>query len=218
MEEADTIIFVGCLRDISEHKRAEERQKLLLAELNHRVKNTLSVVSGIAAHTARTSNSLADFSDKYLARIQTLGRAHDMLMARNWGMTSLQDLVADVFAPFGPLETAQITYAGPQVALSPAITLSLSLILYELVTNASKHGALSIPKGKVSMTWDLPVETQPRLILRWRESGLSGIGAPARTGFGTRMIESSTQHDLRGKVEVTYGSEGVRYDFDFPLS
>jgi PAS domain S-box-containing protein len=218
VEEQGAITFVGCLRDISERKRAEDQQKLLLAELNHRVKNTLSVVSGIASQTARTSKTLAEFSDKFFARLQTLGRAHDMLMARKWGVTSLHDLVADVFAPFGAVEAAQIAYAGPQVALSPSTTLSLSLILHELVTNASKHGALSGPTGKVSMTWDLRAETPLRLLLRWRESGLSNIEAPARSGFGTRMIETSTRHDLGGQVDVTFGSEGVRYDFEFPLS
>jgi two-component sensor histidine kinase len=140
-----------------------------------------------------------------------------MLTARQWGVTSLHDLLTDTFEPFGAMEGTQFAFAGPPVVLHPATILSLSLILHELVTNAAKYGALSRPAGKVAVTWDLRPETPLRLTLQWHESGLTGVSPPIRSGFGTRMIEASARHDLGGRVAVTYGAEGVRYDFDFPL-
>lgn len=133
-------------------------------------------------------------------------------------MTSLHELLADVFAPFGAAETARITYEGPMVALSPTAVLPLSLILHELVTNASKYGALSVPAGKISIAWEFSSATAPRLMLRWLETGLSSLKAPTQLGFGTRMIEASTRHELGGKVDVVYGLDGVKYEFDFLLS
>lgn len=211
------IVFLGCLRDISERRRAEEQQDRLLAELDHRVKNMLSVVIGIASQTARASANIPEFSEKFVARIQALGRAHAMLTARRWGMTSLDELIAEILAPYAPADSAQFAVAGPSVALKPSAALALTLILHEMVTNASKYGALSIPEGKVSIGWKVHADTPSRVELQWKETGIRSVAPRGRPGFGTRMIEMSTRHDLGGRVTVTYGPDGVRYDFNFLL-
>jgi PAS domain S-box-containing protein len=211
------VIFVGCLRDISERKRAEEHQQLLLAELDHRVKNMLTVVVGIASMTARTSKTILEFSEKFVARIQALSRAHTMLTARQWGTTLLNDLIAEILAPYKPADSIQFTVEGPPVPLKPNTILTLNLVLHELVTNAAKYGALSVPEGKILVEWNIHAASPPQLHLTWRESGVPNVLPPARSGFGTKLIDMSMQHDLGGRVAVKYGADGVRYDLTFPL-
>jgi PAS domain S-box-containing protein len=212
----DGLVFVGCLRDISARKRAEQQQKLLLDELNHRVKNMLSVVTGIASQTARTSSTMSEFNDKFVARLQALNRAHGMLTADNWVATQLHDLIVEILSPYEQSDSARLSLVGPPVALKPNATMALSLILHELVTNATKHGAFSIPEGRISIHWDVGGEPS-RVELKWHESGVPDVSPPRRSGFGTRLIEASVKHDLRGDLTVNYGSDGVRYNLRFSL-
>jgi PAS domain S-box-containing protein len=211
------VIFVGCLRDISERKRAEEHQQLLLAELDHRVKNMLTVVAGIASMTERSSKTLPEFSEKFGARIQALSRAYTMLTARRWGTTLLNDLIAEILAPYGPVDSAQFAVEGPPVALKPNTILTLNLVLHELVTNASKYGAFSVPEGNILIEWNIDAGSPPQLHLTWHETGVPNVSPPVRSGFGTKLIEMSMQHDLGGRVVAKYEADGVRYDFHFPL-
>lgn len=213
----DVFLFVGCVRDITERRQAEEHQKFLLEELNHRAKNILSTVAGIASRTAKTSTSVSEFSDKFSARLQSLGRAHTLLTAKNWRTTTLAELAKEILSPHQREESVQIEMDGPPLELKPKAALSLTMILHELSTNAVKYGALSTPEGKLSIGWNETASNSGQMIhLHWHETGVLGVTPPIRIGFGSKLIEASTRHDLGGEVTVNYGSDGVRYDFKFP--
>ena len=201
--------------EIAERIRAEEHQKLLLAELNHRVKNTLAVVTAIAAQTARNSISIESFTQSFLARLHALNGAHSLLTTQNWQAVSLADLTDAVLAPHRSHD--QLCIRGGPVMLPPKAVVSVSLVLHELVTNAAKHGALSDPAGKVSLKWESDARSQPGIRLLWEETGIGPVAAPTRLGFGAAMIRASVEHDLKGKVNVSYGDDGLRYNIEFPL-
>jgi PAS domain S-box-containing protein len=210
-------LFVGCVRDITERKQAEEHQKLLLEELNHRAKNILSTVSGIASRTAKTSASVDEFSEKFSARLQSLGRAHTILTAASWQTTSLADLAKEILSPHRHYEGVQFEMDGPPLQLTPKEALAITMILHELATNAIKYGALSTSQGKISVGWtETNAGSGPTVHLHWHESGLTGVSPPRRAGFGSKLIEASTRHELGGDVAVDYRPDGVHYDFRFP--
>lgn len=194
-----------------------EYQTWLLAELNHRVKNTLSVVMGIASQTIRNSSSLADFNERFLARLNALSGAHKLLASHNWKMTPLQLLVDQILAPYDP-GTSKVDIEGAAVSLEPKAALTLSLILHELVTNASKYGALSSPGGRITIRWETRMEGNPTIRLLWRETGVPGGAALTKTGFGTRMIETATRHELKGEVIRQFNEGGLEYEFEFPFA
>ncbi len=200
--------------EIQERMRAEERQKLLLAELNHRVKNMLTVVTAIAAQTGRTSTSIESFNQGFLARLQALTSAHTLLTARNWEPTPLAELAAVILAPY---RDSRLHFEGGAVVLPPKAVLSVSMILQELATNAAKYGALSVPSGKVTLEWRCYHRSEPSVRLYWEELGVGPVAPPSRLGFGSTMIEASVRHDLKGRVDVSYGNNGLRYEIEFPL-
>ena len=202
--------------EIEERIRAEEHQKLLLAEVNHRVKNMLAVVTAIAAQTARNSTSIESFSQSFLARLNALNGGHSLLTAQSWRAVSLADLADTVLSPYRGVD--QLSVRGEPVMLPPKSVVSVGLVLHELGTNAAKYGALSVPAGKVSLEWETPAQSERLVRLTWKESGVGPVAPPSRTGFGSAMIRASVQHDLKGRVDITYGDDGLRYDFEFPLA
>jgi len=218
ISDDDDLVFVGFLRDISRRKRAEEHQKLLLAELNHRVKNMLAVVSGIASQTARNSKSVAAFTESFFARIQALSRAHSLLAEGSWRTTPLQKLIEEILSPYAASGSAQLDIGGPPVEMNPKRALAVGMILHELVTNAAKYGALSAPAGKLSVHWDWYAAPGVGVQMCWRESGVGPVSPPKRPGFGSTMIQASARHELGGEVKVAYGADGIEYDLKFPLS
>ncbi|HEY0441108.1 MAG TPA: HWE histidine kinase domain-containing protein [Xanthobacteraceae bacterium] len=217
-EHARRELYAQAQAELQERRKAEEQLRLLLAELNHRVKNMLAVVTGIAAQTARNSRSIAAFSEKFMARLASLGRAHTLLTARNWQSTPLNRLMEELLAPYAEPEDGHVSIAGPRVSLLPKSALAMSMILHELVTNATKFGALSVPEGRLAVEWSVVPGDPDRVRLNWRETGLQGLAKPRRTGFGTRMIEASVRHELGGTVAVTYAPVGIRYELEFPAN
>ena len=214
LQHEGDVIFIGCLRDISEPKRAAAQKQLLVDELNHRVRNMLAVVTGIASMTAGTSDTIDEFDKKFTARLFALSRAHSILATRNWGDTLLADLIDEILAPHAGDRRFEIE--GAPVMLKAGTTLTMSLLLHELATNALKYGALSMPDGKLAILWNLDGPAK-QLNLRWHESGSSQVSQPKRSGFGLKLIEASVRQDLRGDFSVAYGPTGVRYEFRFPL-
>jgi PAS domain S-box-containing protein len=206
-------------RRLSEMKLKEtsRHQKLLLRELNHRVKNMLTVVTGIASQTMRNSTTMQQFNRSFLERLHALSQAHSLLAAQNWGPTPLRSLVDQVLAPHGGA-LAQVAIEGPSVNLTPKIALALNLVLHELATNAVKYGALANANGKLDVHWQAAVETPSILRLTWRERGVAGVTAPEKTGFGTRLINATIRKELRGKLDVHYDGDGLCYDMEFPLA
>ena len=205
-------------RRLSESKlyQKNEHQKLLLSELNHRVKNMLTVVGGIAAQTMRSSPSMKDFNRSFLERLSALSQAHSLLASQNWGATPLKELVDKVLAPYTGM-SAQFSVEGPAVDLIPKNALAISLVLHELVTNAAKYGALSSSGGRLSIHWQVAPGDPSVLKIRWLEGGVSIAAEPSRRGFGTRLIDATIKGELRGALDVQYTSDGVRYDIEVPL-
>lgn len=204
-------------RRLAEAKLQNEtdRQKLLLAELNHRVKNMLTVVSGIASQTMRHTNSVASFNKDFLGRLHALSEAHSLLATQSWEETPLEALAEKILAPYR-VESSRIKLGGPQLALTAKAALALSLVLHELVTNATKYGALAVPEGNIHIAWNFD-EDRSSVLLEWRESGLAGLTKPSKTGFGTRLIDATIKHELRGVVRVRYERDGVAYSMRWPV-
>ncbi|CAN7407282.1 PAS domain S-box protein [Phenylobacterium sp. LjRoot225] len=204
---------VGVFDDVTERRAAEKRQRMLLNELNHRVKNTLATVQSIAAQTLRSAPDLVSARDSFESRLVALAAAHDLLTAESWHGARLSDVVATTMAPFETVQRPQISRSGPPVWLSAPRALALSLALHELATNAAKYGALSVPEGSASIRWTVSGE---ELTLSWRETGGPPVTAPCRSGFGTRLLQRSLAQELHGQVEVCFAPEGVRCEIRCP--
>jgi two-component sensor histidine kinase len=206
-------------QEVTERKRIEQHQTLLLAELNHRVKNMLTVVMGIAAQTARNSPSIQNFSESFLGRLSSLSRTYTLLTSANWQATPLSGLAEELLSSHAILGKLRSALSGPAVMLGPRAALSMSMILHELITNALKYGALATTDGQISLDWRLQGSGDAALVLmRWRETGVRLDGPPTRTGFGLKMIEATTRHELRGKAVANWHGDGVEYLVEFPSS
>ncbi len=198
--------------DITERLRAEETQRLLIGELNHRVKNTLATVQAIASQSLRRADSLDQFSDNFNGRLQSLARAHSLLSATTWESASLRTLIADQLS-IGTAPADRLTLEGPDVELPPELALRFALVLHELTTNAHKYGALTVPSGHVTIHWTL---AGGMLELDWTESGGPAVTQPRARGFGTDLISSSLL-PCGGEVEADFHHSGVRWSIALPL-
>ena len=201
------------MSDITTRKRGEQRQRLLLDELNHRVKNTLAVVQGIAQQSFKGPGIPARAMQAFEGRLAALSAAHNVLTRQNWEAASIRQIIADATAhQSGRAQAFEIE--GPDLALSPKAAVSLALAFHELGTNAVKYGALSTPGGKVEVRWRVE---DGRLKLLWRESGGPSVVPPDRRGFGTRMIERALAAEFSGKVAIAFQPAGVLCTIDAPL-
>ena len=199
---------VGATVDITERKRAELHLRLMVNELNHRVKNTLATIQAIAAQTFHAARSLPQAQEAFSARIIALAEAHDILTRENWEGAELEDVLDRLRNLHGSPEC--FTFSGPPVWLSPRMALSLSMALHELGTNAAKYGALSVPSGRVRIDWTVtPGPDAPRLALTWTESGGPPVTVPTRRGFGSRLIERGLTAELSGEARIDFAPEGV---------
>lgn len=207
--------MAGVSLDITGRKQTEERQQLLLEELNHRVKNTLAIVQSIAAQTLRSAPDPADFTAAFQARLHILSQAHDLLTRQHWQGVLLGEIAALTLAPHQGAGRVEIR--GPGVMLSTGVAVSLHLAFHELATNAAKYGALSVAGGQVKVGWAV-AEGGKTLTLSWRESDGPPVAAPSRRGFGSRMIERGLAHELDGEVALEFDPAGVRCTVLIPLS
>ena len=207
----------GLTVDITERKHAEERQDLLIAELDHRVKNVLARVAVVAMQTREGSTSMSEFVKALDGRIQSMAAAHSLLSQSRWHGVGLADLVRDQLAPYATDANAKIS--GPNIMLSAAATQAVAMVLHELVTNAAKYGALSKPGGRVSIEWDKPSDgnSGAMLTIEWREIGGPPVTAQARSGFGTSLIRDLIPHELGGTIALRFDSDGVRCKIGVPL-
>jgi len=218
-------VWDGLQIDITDHKRAEEHLRLLINELNHRVKNTLATVQSLAAQSFSRPDSPIDdhlmaARSAFEARLFALARAHDVLTRENWEGANLSDVLGEACAPYraNAVERARIEIGGTDLRVSPQMALSLSMTLHELFTNALKYGALSNAAGKIRISWASRIaETGTRLIMRWEERGGPRVEPPARTGFGSRLIQKGLARELNGSAQIAYEPEGVVCTIDVPL-
>jgi PAS domain S-box-containing protein len=210
---------VGIHQDITDRKRWEDHQQLLINELNHRVKNTLATVQSIVGQTLRNAGTLDEARVAFEARLFALSRAHDVLTRENWEGANLREIVAEAVAPYSNAREDRLHLDGPDVRLPPRMALALAMALQELATNAVKYGALSNEAGEVRIQWALDrTKEPPCLHLRWQEGGGPPVKAPTRRGFGTRLIERSLALDLDGDVQIDFAAGGVICTVDAPLS
>jgi two-component sensor histidine kinase len=199
-------------RDISERKRWENHQRLLVGELNHRVKNTLAIVQSLTHQTFRAGSPPEQSIQAFEGRLQALAAAHNLLTRENWEAASIRDVIDGALRPF--CSDARCTVDGPPVRVPPQTAVSLTLTMHELATNASKYGSLSVPEGTIAVRWTVEDE---RLVLEWVEAGGPVVSPPTRSGFGTRMINRALAADLGGTVSLDYAPEGVRCRIEAPL-
>ena len=202
-------------RDITERKRGEELQRLLIDELNHRVKNTLATIQAIASQSLRRAKSPSDFVSSFSGRVQALARAHDLLVQTKMQGAELGGLIHDQVLLRGN-DDARIEASGPTLHLDAQSAVHMALVLHELATNARKYGALSVPNGRLRIKWGLETQGGRRLILDWRESGGPKVVAPQERGFGSTLIERTLQSHA-GQVIVRYETEGVSCEISMPL-
>ncbi len=205
---------------IDERRVSEERQRLLIRELDHRVKNGLTLVQAVVERSRDTSPSIENFYPALEGRIRSMARTHSMLSRERWQGLELAELIETELAPYQDL--ALDTLSGPPVMLGPTLAQSLSLVLHELSTNAVKHGALSRPEGRVFVSWQ--IETSPPeperkdLVIAWREVGVPIRGATRAEGFGTSTIRDMLEYEAAAKVTLEFPHDGARCTIRLPIA
>ncbi|NEX94555.1 MASE1 domain-containing protein [Caulobacter sp. 17J65-9] len=208
---------LGVVVDITERKEAEERQRLLMREVDHRAKNALAVVAAVVRLTkAETKETFAAAVE---GRIQAIARAHNLLAASRWTGASLPQLIDEEIEPYqGAAEKGgvRIRAKGPEVMLAADAAQPLALVLHELITNAAKHGALSAPGGSVDLKWTVDPEAD-RLKLDWTEKGGPDTEAPSRAGFGSTLMTASVERQLNGELRLTWRKSGLHCEIEIPL-
>lgn len=217
--DGQALRMIGALADVTDRKRAEAQQSLLLAELNHRVRNILAVITSLATQTIRRSRGLDDFNDAFVGRLHALSRVHGLLTRSNWTKTTLDAVAREALAPHGAGEAStQIRISGPPSEVSPRTAQALSLLFHELGTNAAKYGALSETKGAIDLDWEIAASNgqQGRITISWCERGGPAVAPPERRGFGSLLIEQTVRFELKGNCSVSYDMEGFCCRIDLP--
>jgi PAS domain S-box-containing protein len=207
--------FVSIIEDIGYRKeieaetdRYQDQLRLLINELNHRVKNTLATVQSMAVQTLRGEHDLGVAYGKFEARLLGLSQVHDLLTRERWHGAGLQDVAERALQPFFSGSADRVCLRGPEVWLQPGPALTMALVFHELATNAVKYGALSTDEGRVDLTWTFD-EAGERLSLKWAESDGPPVAPPTRVGFGSRLIQRGLKGDLRGSATLSYDPGGL---------
>lgn len=204
----------------AERRRAEERQELLIAELNHRVRNILNLIRGLIAQSKTSAGSSAlsveDFTSSLEGRVHALARAHDQLTRKEWAPVSLRALVEVEAAAFVADRMSRVEVTGPDVLIVPEAFSTLALVVHELVTNSVKYGALSLPQGHVRLAMGRGADGA--LVLDWSETGGPLVRPPLRRGFGTTIIERSIPYEMQGRAEIQFRLSGVTAHFEIPAA
>lgn len=198
-----------------ERKKAAERDRLLMAELDHRVKNTLANIQALVVQTSRSAETLTGFVEGLDGRIQSMAKAHSLLSEARWEGVSITRLLREELEPFGPRDNV-VTIEGPDLVLTPKSALSLSLAIHELATNAAKFGAFSTPEGTVAVRWALAGDNG--ISLSWVEAGGPRVRPPSRRGFGSTLIERALAMETGGSATLRYEPDGIVCDVFLPRS
>ncbi|HEX6142683.1 MAG TPA: PAS domain-containing protein [Geminicoccaceae bacterium] len=198
--------ILGTVRDITNRKHAEERQVMLVREVDHRAKNILAAVQAMISLSARSQTDLEGFIRTIQSRIQAMAHVHELISEARWHGADLRRIMEDELEPYGSGGQQMATIAGPDLTLKPAAAIGLAMLLHELITNAAKHGAWSVPGGRVEIDWRRGEAGE--VLLEWRETGGPPVAAPARGGFGSQLIERGLTGS--GAAELRFEPEGVR--------
>lgn len=197
--------------DITDQVEAEQRQEILINELNHRVKNTLAIVQGLAAQSFRKGISAEDGLAAFSERLTALSAAHNLLTRGNWEVTDLADIVRAGVGAAAGVDDTRIAIVGPQVALSPQTATTVAMVVHELATNAVKFGALQAPEGVIKVSWSVKESEGERLLIfQWIECAGPEVLPPTRQGFGTRLVKRGFGSDSRSSVNLDYCPTGLQ--------
>ncbi|MFZ0424402.1 MAG: HWE histidine kinase domain-containing protein [Xanthobacteraceae bacterium] len=211
--------LINVATDITERKAAEAHQRFLLQELSHRSKNLLSIVQAIADQTLRHCTDLKEFQNRFDGRLRGLAASNTLLASGNWRGSSLRALVELQLAPFVDLRSPQIEIGGPNVDLTAEAAQAIGLALHELATNAVKHGALSVARGMLSVSWQVDQVRNPRALeLDWRERAGPAVTVPKRTGFGHVVMKKMVEQAVQGRVEIDFAPQGLRWSLRAPAT
>jgi len=211
--------LVGGAVDISERKQYEAHVRLLLREITHRSKNLLAVIQAIMRQTATNAISVGDFTKRFSARLDALAGSLDLMVQEDWRGVTLADLVRSQLAHHADAGSSQIELDGGKLKLPPDAAQNIGMALHELATNAAKYGALSVPEGRVRVSWqtELQPDGQEACCLSWQERNGPAVTPPARRGFGQVVIERTVARAVGGKVTLSYPPEGVSWKLEFSL-
>ena len=204
--------------DVTSIVMAEQHQRLLVDELNHRVKNMLTVVISLASQSLRRAHSLEDFSTTFMGRVQALTASYTLLSRENWSSVSLHEILEEETKPYAAKDHVNVTLDGPQVRLGPSSALAIGMAIHELATNAVKYGALSLHTGVVDLSWHFEeAEDGEMFVIDWLERGGPPVSQPTRQGFGMTVIERGIAHELGGHANVRFNPEGVHATLRAPV-
>ncbi|WP_420136271.1 sensor histidine kinase [Sphingomonas sp.] len=218
-DDGEILEWFGAATDVTERHRTEDHLRLVVNELNHRVKNSLAMTQAIAAQTFRRAEDLSQAQARFSERIMALAQANDLLTGERGIGVSLEGAIEQSVRPHCARED-RLRMTGPSVSLSPKTALSLSLAMHELATNALKYGAWSDDHGIVDIHWRtyMPAKGSERLAIEWRESGGPPVDAPKRRGFGSRLIERGLSTEMGGQVHMLFEPDGLVCQIDAPLT
>jgi PAS domain S-box-containing protein len=219
-ENGDVVQHFASFVDLTKHKEEQARSKMLIEELNHRVKNTLATVQSIVRQALRTSFEPNVIQDSIESRLSALSRSHDLLTRENWESAGLFDILQDALKPFvvAAGRPERLVTKGANVRFLPPEALALGVAFNELATNAVKYGALSNEAGSILVEWK--IEQTPhgaRLMLQWREKNGPPVTPPSRKGFGSRVIERGLAHELHATVYLDYRADGLLCTMNIPM-
>lgn len=218
--ETGRLELIGMARDITLGKQRESHMHLLMREVTHRSKNLLAIIQAMARQTVKDSLTAAEFEERFSARLRGLAVSHELLAARDWHGASVEDLVRWHLGIALDKAHDQIGISGPPVLLKPEAAQNLGLAFNELITNATRFGALSAAGGKVAIEWSLDDIThdQARFHISWRESGGPEVQPPRRYGFGHKVTERLAARALDGTVSLTFAASGLQWALHIPAS
>jgi PAS domain S-box-containing protein len=214
-DRGEVIGWIASLLDVTERTRAEAQRDLLIAEVNHRVKNTLATVISIAHQSFSEDKSFDDAQSSFNSRIRALAQSHTRLADANWSGISLETIIRDETAPYR--NSSNVSILGPGVILSPKCAVSLGMAIHELTTNAAKYGALSAKNGSIQVSWE-SAAADKEVRITWVERGGPTVRPPQRSGFGRRLLERALAADLDGTVKLDFREEGLTCLIAFPLN
>ena len=218
-ENGDVVQYFASFANLTKHKEEQAQSRMLIDELNHRVKNILATVQSIVWQALRTSADPKVIQASIESRLFALSRSHDLLTRENWISAGLHDVISDALAPFGGTEgrAERIVIKGENIRFSPPAALALGIAFNELATNAMKYGALSNATGSISVEWKIEQAAEGnRLALHWQERGGPTVTPPSHKGFGSSVIERGLAHELQAITHLDYRPDGLVCTMNIP--